>query len=179
LVDRKIFAVDFEPVVQINQRVLLLPEEKCFPVEWIEPLPLIEVDFGAISAGATIEKEVDQIYLGRNELGQYRFAPITADVIIKEFWSPKGARMWTTEKTAATLTWYVDYADQLVNTLQTTEFFQYEDKRKFLHLYSEGGVTKSIVRFYGYVFILGPQIEPPEKPYISIPTTARTAIRSE
>jgi len=177
MVERKIHAINFEPIVQIEERVFLLdPVNKCFEVTWIEPLPKLDKDFGAISAGGTTDAtEVAEVYMPENELGQFRFIPLTAGVKVVGHWSPTGARMWGTREAMFELSDIADYADAHVKTLQPTEFFQWQDTGRFMQLYSETAVTKSIVRFYGYAFKL--KEVPKEKPYLPIPIIARVAPR--
>ena len=176
MVDRRIHAVEFEPVVQIGERVFLLnPVNKCFEVVWIESLPKLDKDFGAIAAGATIpEAEVLEVYMRKGELGQFRFVPLTAGVKVVGHWSPKGARMWGTDTEFFELSDIVDLSDAHVEGLQSTEFFQHEDRKRFMQLYSRDAVSASVVRFYGYAFKL--KEVPTKEPYLPIPVQARVAV---
>ena len=175
MVDRRIHAVEFEPVVQIGERVFLLaPVSKCFEVEWIESLPKLDKDFGAITAGGTTARaEVTEVYMSKGELGQFRFVPLTTGVKAVGHWSPMGARMWGTDTETFELSDVVDFSDAHVEALQTTEFFQHEDRKRFMQLYSTDAVTASIVRFYGYAFKL--KEIPTKEPYLRIPIQARAA----
>jgi len=175
MVERKIHAVQFEPLVQIGERVFLLePVNRCFEVTLIEPLPCRDVDFGAIAAGGTsAEREMTEIYMPDNELGQYRFVPITSGVKVVGHWSPRGARMYSTAEQVFEIPDIGDYADEHVAGLQATEFYQWQDRKRYMQLYSKSAVSASIVRFYGYALRL--REVPTEKPYLSVPIRARTA----
>ncbi|MBU1349300.1 hypothetical protein KJ781_04505 [Patescibacteria group bacterium] len=175
MVDRRLHAVEFTPVVQIGERVFLLaPVNKCFEVEWIENLPKLDKDFGAIGAGgSTGVAEVTEVYMREDELGQFRFVPTTAGVKVVGHWSPRGARMWGTDTATFELSDIVDYSDEPVKALQATEFFQHEDKKRFMQLYSSDAVSASLVRFYGYAFKL--REIPAKEPYLRIPIQARAA----
>ena len=181
MVDRKIFSLHFEPVAQIDERIFLLPEKTLHEIEWIEPIPKLDLDFGGIAAGSTIsEVEKNEIYVNDNELAQWRFIPITDKLVATGMACPKALKCWTTKNESGNLSWNVDYMDVPVETLQLTEFFQYKSKTRVFSLKNTGtaDISASIVRFYGYIFILSKKIEEIEKPYISIPTQSRLGGKS-
>jgi len=176
MVDRKIFAIKFEPVAQIDERVLLLPQKTLHEIEWIEPIPKLDLDFGAINAGETLSEIIkDEIYVEADELAQWRFIPITENVIVTEMSSPKVAKYWSTKNSTGEVSWNVDYMDAIVENLQLTEFFQYKNDTRAFTVTNIGSanLSASYIRFYGYVFELSSKIEPVEKPYVSIPTRSR------
>ena len=176
MVDRKIFAINFEPVAQIGERVFLLPQKTLHEIEWIEPIPKLDLDFGAISAGATVsEVEKNELYVESDELAQWRFIPVTDKLVVTGMWCPKALKYWTTKNGNGDLSWNIDYMDVPVETLQLTEFFQHGIKTRVFSLKNTGtaDISASIVRFYGYIFELSKKIEEIEKPYIAIPTESR------
>ena len=161
-VDRKSFAISFEPVVQIEENLHLMPLNKYFKVSYIEGIPLLEHDFGDFTAGETkSDQEVTEVYLEDDEIGQYRFVPITAGVHIVGLKQPKGRPKWVTKTARAKLTNIRDYADTLVETLQLTEVYQYKDTGFSVDVYSTNAVSAAIVRFYGIRFKLV-EIKKPE-----------------
>jgi len=178
--DRIIFNNYFTPVVQIGEHVLLLTPEGNIPARatWIEPIPWIEVDLGAISAGSfTDEREMEELYVADDEFAQYRMRTLTDNVVLYRHACPKATVYYATEKSYP----YVppgstyDAIDSLKRG-QLTEFFQYKDIKRYIQLQNIGGadVTESKVAFFGYVFEIEKQAGI-EKPYTVIPCMARKA----
>ncbi len=164
------YAKEFVPVAEHGQFIKLIPENAFYRVVWIEPLPRIDIDFGSLGAGGEAERELTELYMPDLSLAQYRFIPVTANVWVKEFWSPRAKRMWVTKGDYASLTSAQDYADTVVESLQTTEFFQWQDKKKYMRVRAEAAVPASVVRFYGFRLLLE-EVGAQEK-YTTVPTEA-------
>ena len=179
--DRIIHNWNFTPVVQIDERVLLLTANGRIPakVVWIEPFPYYEIDFGSISAGSTSdEKELSDLYVEDDEFAQYRFKILTENVILYEHNCPKAAKLYATKKTLGWVNYGSAYeAITPLSRLQLTEFFQYKDTDRYWKLKNVGttDVSESKVAFFGYIFKFE-EIPRIEKPYTPIPCVARLAM---
>jgi hypothetical protein len=148
------FAPDFQPVVRIDEFLRLMPVGKFARVIYIEPIPLIEEDFGAFSAGQTKSNvELTDLYMPKGELAQYRFAPVD-DVQVIAFYQPGKRPKWITKNTGGKMIRLADYANAAVEKLNLTEFFQYEDTKLYVDLYAASDLTTSRIRFYGFRYVL-------------------------
>jgi len=166
MVDRRLHKEEFEPVVQPNENVEI--NGKYYVVERIDPIPAIDVDFGALSAGATAKSELDDIKVEDDEFAQYRFIPIdNIDVI--EFKQPAGVGRWRTKAgTVGFLPPVTEYPEPHVEGLQLTEFFQHKDRSIEMTVKARTAVSRSRVRFYGYIFTIE-QLEEKPDVFLSIP----------
>lgn len=180
--DRIIHNWHFNPVVQIDEKVLLLTQRKPIPakVTWIEPIPWLEIDFGAVSAGGeSSEREMKELYVNANEFAQYRFAPLTDNIIVSEHKAPKGTPLYGTKHSTGVVS-YISRMNSFdcVKRLQLTEFFQFEDTTRYMKVKNVGtsDVTSSIVVFFGYIFQFE-KLDKIEKPYTVIPCIARPTTR--
>jgi len=178
--DRRIFSWDFEPVVQINEHVLLVTPEGQIParVTWIEPIPWIEVDFGEITAGnLTDEREMEELYVADDEFAQYRMRILTDNVILYRHACPKATVYYATEKEYPYIPPASTYDEiESLKRGQLTEFYQYKDIKRYMQLQNVGTTTvsESKVAFFGYVFEIE-KLPSIEKPYTVIPCMARKA----
>ena len=178
--DRIIHNWHFTPVVQIGERVLLLTSEGDIParVTWIEPIPWIEIDFGAITAGNTTdEREMEELYVEDNEFAQYRMRILTDNVVLWRHACPKAVVYYATKEEYPYVPPASTYdAIDALKRDQLTEFFQYKDTKRFIQLKNIGttGVTESKVAFFGYIFQFE-KLPKAEKPYTVIPCIARKA----
>jgi len=156
----RLHAIQFQPIVQIGENLHLMPVNKYFTVEFIEGIPMIDKDFGAISAGDTKkDQELTFLYMPRNELAQWRFVPID-NVQVTRFVQPRNPK-WITRDTSGKLIRALDYANPIVETLQLTEFFQFEETKAFIDIYAPSAVSTSVIRFYGYRYMLREIPKPP------------------
>ena len=177
--DRKIFSWHFEPIVQIGEHVLLLTGRRDIParVTWIEPVPWIEIDFGAITAGETTdEREMEELYVEDNEFAQYRMRIQTDNVVLWRHASPKAAVYYATKKVYPAMQPGSIYdAIEPLKRGQLSEFFQYKDTGRYMQLKNTGtsDVTESKLAFFGYIFEFE-ELPRAEKPYTPIPCVART-----
>jgi hypothetical protein len=158
--DRYPFKKDFEPVVNVGEALKLMPIEKFFTPIFIEPIPMIEKNFGSFTAGETRTVELDFLYMPRNELGQFRFVPVD-NIVVKTFKQPRYPK-WITKNTSGILTQSTDYINALTENLQLTEFFQFEETKAFLDLYAPSNLSTSRIRFYGYRLVLEELKEEPK-----------------
>jgi len=178
--DRRIFSWYFEPVVQINEHVLLVTPEGRIParVTWIEPIPWIEVDFGPINAGnLTDEREMKELYVADDEFAQYRMRILTDNIILYRHACPKATTYYATEKAYPRIPPASTYdAIDALKRDQLTEFYQYKDIKRYMQLRNVGAtdVAESKVAFFGYVFEIE-KLTRIEKPYTVIPCMARKA----
>lgn len=182
--DRIIHSWNFEPVVQIEEKVLLLTSEGKIPakVVWIEPFPYYEIDFGAITAGSTTEeKELSDLYVEDDEFAQYRFKILTDNVILFEHSCPRAAKYYATKSKLGWVNYGSAYeAITPLSRLQLTEFFQYKDTSRYWKLKNTGSanVSESKVAFFGYIFKFE-EISRIEKPYTPIPCVSRFAMKEK
>jgi len=148
------FQKDFTPVVAIDQAVRLMPVDRFFRVVYVEPIPLIQHDFGSFTAGQTkSDQELDFLYMPDNELAQFRFIPVD-NVIVTAFYQPRKRPKWITKSTGGMLPRGLDYQDTPVESLNLTEFFQYEDTKLYVDLFAPEALTTSRIRFYGFRYVL-------------------------
>jgi hypothetical protein len=159
--DRYPFKKDFEPVVNVGEFLRLMPVDKYFEVEFVEPIPAIDHDFGILSAGQVLkDQELSFLYMPDNELAQYRMIPLD-DIEITEFRQGKTPK-WTTKDTSGYIPPASDYLAAISENLQLTEWYQFEYKTKaFITIRARSNVSTSRIRFYGYRFVLREVPKPP------------------
>ena len=173
------FKEEFEPVVNVGENLQLLPLKdektgfKYVKVLYIESLPFLEHDFGAIAAGVpTAQIEFNQLYMDDNEIGQFRVIPVVDDVFITNLAQPRAQPRWTTRNSA----WRSLYeiADPRNNPLMEkyhlNEIFQHEDDGLWVILQSVGGVAVSTVACYGFRYVFE-RLE--KKPTVFTPVPVR------
>lgn len=182
MVERKLFNEKFEPIVQPGEYIRIVPkkeEYEFFVVEYVEAIPSIEKDFGAIKAGETVTKECGEIQLMDSELGQWRFIPITDGLYVIGIrkGGEKASPFWQTKNTTGRV------GKELLNykateNLQMTEFFNYENEDVYFDLYNSTttDMSESKVLFFGYVLSLSPIKEKPSV-YKVIPLEPRKVLR--
>jgi len=166
---KSILLEPFEPIAQIDQFVKLIPQEEYYVVKWIEPLPDIIRDFGAIGAeGVKEDVEVDELYLEEKRLGQYRIIPL--DDITIEVKQPKAGIRYATKKVIAIISFRTVLANPAGNIREIYVwengkiFFTVKNPRKY-------DIAMSRVMFLGYQYMLEPVVEVP-KVYTVVPTQA-------
>lgn len=180
--DRIIHKVDFEPVVQIEEKVLLITNTGKIPAKviYIEPIPWIEIDFGALTAGSqSSERELEELYVEDNEFAQYRYAVLSSNLKVVSHKCPAAAPYYSTKKGV-----YIEVPDistygtyEPTKNLQLTEFYQYKDTTRTMVVQNTGttDLSESKVAFFGYVFVFE-VLDKIEKPYTAIPCVARSSI---
>jgi len=181
MADRIIHARDFEPVVQIGERVLLLTSAgNIFArVTWIEPVPFLEVETNSISPGQTIDREMEEIYVEDGEFAQYRFIIETDNIVLVKHSAPRAVTYYATKNAYPTIPWASSYGMiEPLKNFQLTEFYQYKDESRYMSFMNTGGTaTTAKIVFFGYIFEFEEIEGAPEKPYTAIPCVARLSRR--
>jgi len=156
---RSIFLEDLKPVAQIEQNIQLIPLNKFYTVEWIEPIPQIVKDFGAVSALSKLEKkEVKEVHLRDNCLAQYRGLPL--DYIKIDVYRPTALKQYALKNVESYIVRDVAAYSPKQNLL---EFFQWEDEDIFFDITNptQYDINMSRVLFYGFQYKLKGLIERP------------------
>lgn len=166
-----VFATKFEPIVKVEENICLLPkraeiDDTYFRILFIEQLHPIDHDFGSLAAGASSgDVEIENLYLDKNTLGQYRAIPLDdIKILVKQ---PKARTRHATQKA---LTYISPFSHQMFATLHPNEFFIIEDDKIYFNTTNPGKYTegKNRVRFIGYKFNLEPLTTVP-KPVTYVP----------
>jgi len=177
--ERFAFNENFEPVVNVGENVQFLGVKekltgaKYARVLYIESLPLLIHDFGAIAAGVPTDQiQFEELYLSDNEFGQFRFVPVVDDVIISNLAQPRANPRWITKNAA--WTGLYEIADPMNNPMMEkyhlNEIFQHEDDGLWVRLTSVGGVAVSTVACYGFRYVYETLTE---KPTVFTPVPVR------
>jgi len=156
------FQDKFEPVVRVGENLRLMPEDRYFSVDFIEGIPWLEHDNGAMTATQE-DKDVEltEAYEEDNQLSQLRMTVIDT-ITITGLKQPRGVPKWVTKKFTATLPQYSSYGDyDALKRLQLTEFFQFEDTGLFADIRCDTTTSTSRVVMFGYRFVLREIQKPP------------------
>jgi hypothetical protein len=146
--------------VRVDEYLHLMPIDRYYRVVFVEPIPAIDLDFGAFSAGQTkTGLELENLYMPRNELAQYRMIPID-NVRIVGFRQPKNPK-WITRNTSGYLPPQSDYTGAAVENLNLTEWYQFEETKAYVDLYATSALTTSVIRFSGFRYVLEQVERPP------------------
>lgn len=149
------FREQFEPVVNVGENVELLPLSKnqYVKVDYIEPLPRLEIQLPALVAGVeTADTEITQLYMENGEFAQFRILPVDPDVFITFFAQPRAQRHWATKNSV----WQsiADFADPRMNPAvekyNLNEFFQLEDEGLWMRFLSILGSPTPRIEVYGF-----------------------------
>jgi len=164
-----IYREAFEPVAQIEDFVELIGSKGhigYYRITFVETLPEYIVDFGSVSAGASIEaKQPEELKMRANEFAQYRFEVLDdVEVTARQ---PKAISRWSTEKVMFKVT-------PLTKPENLTEHFVFEDNPPFYTIFNPTSydLPRSRLRFKGFRYTLEKVVEKPEK-YIVIPVEGR------
>jgi len=165
-----IFKKDFEPIAQIDENIVLVPERKAFKVREISALPMIVYDFGALAAGAKdtevidIVKDTVKLALEDGCLAQIRMVLI--DDFILYLRQPKSTAKWTTVHRELYLSRNAPY-DNL------SEWFQFEDRSAGIirENPSAADLTNTRVMFFGFKYRLEPLPSIPAR-YAAVPVSS-------
>ena len=174
-----LYRVDFEPVAQIGDKVLLITQTELVPAEilFIRTIPWVEIDFGSLAAGQiSEEREMKELYVEKNEFAQWRTTVVTSNVVIKKHKCPSAVPYYATRGgEVGVVPDYSRYGTiEAIKNLQLTEFYQFEDTMRYMAVQNVGttSVAESKVAFFGYVFEIN-KLKEVEKPYKVIPCVAR------
>ena len=156
------FKEGFEPVVNVGENLCLLPIKetatgfKYVKVLYIEALPFLEHDFGAVVAGVeSAELEFDELYMNDNELGHFRVIPLVDDLIISHLAQPKATRRWVTKNSS----WESLYEigdprnNPMMEKYHLNELYQHQDDGLWIRLTSVGGVAAGEIGCYGFRYV--------------------------
>jgi len=147
------FRLDFEPVVNVDEVVKLLPfTDEYREVIYIDQAPYLEKDFGALIAGAeTGDTAVTELNLEDDVVGQFRIEPVDT-VQVTALKQPKARPKWT-GKTSAFLV--VGANNLVVPPANLSEFFQWKDTGLYMNVKNAtaGNLASSKVAFYGWLLV--------------------------
>jgi hypothetical protein len=164
------FRLDFEPVVNVDECLRLLPYANEYArVVFIDQAPYTEKDFGTLNTlTSTGDTEVSELYQEDNVIGQFRIEPVD-HVQVTALKQPKGRPRWTGKETAFKL---VSIQDTVTPPPNLGEFFQYKDTGLWMNVYNPtaGNLATSKVAFYGWLLTLEKLTEIPDV-YTPIPVT--------
>jgi len=165
MVERKLYAKDFEPIVQPGEYIELYPrsEREVYVVEMVFPLPLLEVDLcdadhlnATLTTSESGEIEIDDVYADNQELLHFRMIP-RDDFAVTWLAKPKSRTFFTTKNK----TWMLQTVEDdprtnpAVEHLQLHEFFQFEDTEMWLKAKSNSAtLSNARLEFFGWRYIL-------------------------
>jgi len=159
----------FEPVAQIGEFVELIGSKGhigYYRITFLESLPEYVIDFGSVSAGASLaDKQPEELKMRIKEIAQYRFEVLDdVEITAKQ---PRAIARWSTDKVMFKVT-------PLTKPEQLTEHFVFEDNPPFYTIYNPTSydLPRSRLRFKGFRYALEEVVEKPEK-YIIIPVEGR------
>lgn len=163
MVERKVYAEKFEPIVQPNEFLQTFPVVEYYKVVAIYPLPLLEVDIAdsdhlnaSVTTTESAEQEIEDVYLDTSELAQLRMIP-RDDFAVTWMAKPRARPYLTTKnKTWQYQTELDDARSNVANEhLQLNEIFQFEDTEMWVKVTSNSGsLSNARLEFFGYKFIL-------------------------
>jgi hypothetical protein len=166
------FRLDFEPVVNVDEAVKLLPYDTFAEVVFIDQAPYLEKDFGALNAGlSTGDTAVTELDQEDNVIGQFRIEPVdTVHVIALK--QPKARPRWTGKKSTFKV---VDGQSLVTPPSNLSEFFQYKDTGLYMDIYNytSGNLSTTKVAFYGWLLTIELLTKKPDV-YTPIPVTGYT-----
>lgn len=148
-------SVMFEPELKYGDIVYIKELDKFYRVKGVEAIPLIDKDFGAINAGATLQdQEVTELYLKENRLAQYRIYVVTDNIEIT-IAQPKARKRYATKSSIGKITRFHSLAWDILSKL--TEIWIFEDENKIYFNVKNAGSTnlsESKVYFLGWQYDL-------------------------
>jgi hypothetical protein len=155
------FATLFEPVVNPRENVRLIPINKFYVVEYIEPIYDQIIDLGTVNSGASSSlHEATELDLKQLEMGQWRLLILDDfELIIKQ---PRATERGTTKTQSTRVTPYTIFLDP---ELKSTEIYTFEDKnRVYLQAENKGQYdVYARVLAFGWKFMLEELTERPAK----------------
>lgn len=173
----KAFATEFEPVAYPGENILLLPTKEAYRVEFVEQIPIIEKDFGALDAGAeTASTKVTELELDNLQLGQYRMY-IVDNIAITEFRQPFGAGRFLVKNVVPQIDSTFQSID-FTKLSQFTEFYVFEDDVPYVkvkNLDTANAITNSRIKFFGWKYYLTKLPRIPES-YKTVPVAGYSMV---
>jgi len=182
---RYTYKYEFQPIALPEEKIILLTDGKelkphaWFKVTEVLPLPMLQLDFGAINAGgfATSPRITEatvvpnKVVLTRVlempdlQLAQWRFR-VLDDIQIKLF-QPTARAVWVLKTQEL---WLDKRIEQIDPTLQGTEFYQFENREIAFQVRNptEEAINLSRVLLRGWRLRLEKLPERPAPPYTKI-----------
>lgn len=162
-----------KPTLKIGQYVKI--GDKFYKVIAIEPIPLIEKDFGALAASGTGSKaenqEVTDLYLKENRLAEYYIYPYTngIKITIKQ---PKATSRYATKNAIGYIThWHTEAFNYFLEMLRIW-IFEDDNKPYFtVENISGSSLSASKVYFFGFQYELE-KVETVPEEYFIVPKEA-------
>lgn len=163
-----VFSKNFEPIAKPSENVCIVGAGgkgavKYFKVLGIEPLPALIKDFGAITNGTSVTSTVDELYLNKSQLAQYRMKLI--DNVVVKIYQPAANTRSATKSGTFTINQNIAPNDSSVEFSPLTEFYIYEDQEIKFEVINESGsdLSSSKILFAGFKYKLKELEEEPDK----------------
>lgn len=163
MVDRKLYAKDFEPIVQPGEYIEVYPKKprEFYVVGMVYPLPLLSVNLadsdhlgGAVTTAESAEVQINDVYLDDGELGHLRVVPYD-DFSITWMGKPKSRPYMTTKNKVWKIPKLDDPMGVAVEFFSLNEIFQFEDTEFWVKVTANAGsVDPARVMFFGYRMLL-------------------------
>lgn len=171
MVERKLYNIGFEPIVQPEEYLKFFPEGKLknnnigVKVIMVYPLPYLVIDLAdanhlntSVTTTESSEVEIDELYMDANELAQYRIVPID-DFMISYLASPKAQPYFNNKNSVFGIQAFQDDArtNPAVEKLQLNELFHWEDQAIWAKAKANlTTLTTARIAVFGYRFICEP-----------------------
>ena len=163
MVERKLYAKDFEPIVQPGEYLETYPKKKFYRVEMVYPQPLLTVDLcdsdhlnADLTTTESSEVEIEDIYMDNGEILHFRMVPID-DFKITWIAKPKARPYLTTKNKTWEINTVLDdpRTNPAVENLQLQEFFQFEDTEMWVKAKANSGtLSQARLAFFGWRLIV-------------------------
>lgn len=161
----------FEPVAKPRENIRIVPDNKYYRVEYVEPIYGILISLGSVSAESTGSlKELTELDLNPLEMGQWRIVLLDdINLIVKQ---PRATQKGTTKIESTKISPHLMLLDP---SLKFTELFTFEDKTR-IFIQPENPTKYSVnarILVFGWKFLLAELESPPAK-YTDIPVATVT-----
>lgn len=163
MVERKLYAKDFEPIVQPGEYLEIFPKPKdnIYRAKAIYPLPLLVVDLAdsdhlatPVTTAESAEVEIDDLYMDNLELAHLRIIPYS-NFSITWMAKPKARPYMTTRNKTWKMPKLDDPMGVAVEFFSLNEIFQFEDTEFWIKVTANtGSVDPAELLCFGYRLIL-------------------------
>jgi hypothetical protein len=141
------------PIAQVNENILIIPENRAFKVKKVIPLPTLIYDFGSLSASTKdtepidIVKDTAKLEMPDNTLAQFRMKAL--DDFEVYFKQPKTTSKWVSVHREFFFDMHTPYEN-------LTEWFQFEDRSAGIirNNPSTTALNKTRIMFFGFKYEL-------------------------
>lgn len=176
MVERKLYAKTFEPIVQPREYLERYPPKKdksnLYQVEMVYPQPLLVVDLcdsdhlgGDVTFLAeTKQVKIVEVEMDGGEILHFRVIPID-DFRITWMGKPKGRPYLTTKEVTWSLQTYLDdpSTNPAIENLQLHEFFQFEDTEMWVQAQANvADISEARLAFFGWRLLITEVAEVPK-----------------